>query len=67
MVSGFSGKTVLVVWGGWEGHEPRQSVELFVPWLRDQGFDVLYHDGFSRLSGHDVDREGPTLSAVRER
>jgi uncharacterized protein len=30
----------LVVWGGWEGHEPRQCAEVFVPWLRQQGFDV---------------------------
>lgn len=31
---------VLMVWGGWEGHQPRQTVELFAPWLREQGFDV---------------------------
>ncbi len=30
----------LVVWGGWEGHEPRQCAERFVPWLRQQGFEV---------------------------
>jgi type 1 glutamine amidotransferase len=31
---------VLVVWGGWPGQEPKQSVEVFVPWLVEQGFDV---------------------------
>jgi len=31
---------VLMVQGGWEGHEPKQCVDLFVPWLRTQGFDV---------------------------
>lgn len=30
----------LFVWGGWEGHEPKQCVEIFAPWLREQGFDV---------------------------
>ena len=30
----------LVIWGGWEGHEPRQCVEVFTPWLTQQGFDV---------------------------
>ncbi len=29
-----------MVWGGWEGHEPRQCVEVFEPFLREQGFDV---------------------------
>ncbi len=33
-------KKVLIVWGGWEGHEPRQCVDVFAPWLTQQGFDV---------------------------
>lgn len=33
-------KKALVVWGGWEGHQPKQTVDLFVPWLQQQGFDV---------------------------
>jgi type 1 glutamine amidotransferase len=33
-------KKALVVWGGWEGHQPKQSVDLFVPWLKAQGFEV---------------------------
>jgi len=35
-----AGKKVLVVWGGWEGHEPKQTVDVFAPWLAEQGFDV---------------------------
>jgi uncharacterized protein len=35
-----SGKKALVVWGGWEGHEPKQCVDIFVPWLKEQGFEV---------------------------
>jgi type 1 glutamine amidotransferase len=33
-------KHVLIVWGGWEGHEPKQCVDVFAPWLTGQGFDV---------------------------
>ena len=30
----------LVVWGGWDGHEPRQCADLFVTWMQQQGFEV---------------------------
>jgi hypothetical protein len=33
-------KSALFVWGGWEGHEPKQCVDLFAPWLESQGFKV---------------------------
>jgi type 1 glutamine amidotransferase len=33
-------KKVLIVWGGWEGHEPKQCVDIFAPWLIEKGFDV---------------------------
>jgi type 1 glutamine amidotransferase len=33
-------KKALFVWGGWEGHEPKQCVDIFAPWLQQQGFDV---------------------------
>ena len=33
-------KTALIVWGGWEGHEPKQCVDIFAPWLESQGFKV---------------------------
>jgi type 1 glutamine amidotransferase len=33
-------KKALVVWGGWEGHEPKKCVDIFVPWLGEHGFDV---------------------------
>jgi len=33
-------KKVLIVWGGWEGHQPKQTVDVFAPWLAEQGFDV---------------------------
>jgi type 1 glutamine amidotransferase len=33
-------KKALMVWGGWQGHEPQQTVERFAPFLRESGFDV---------------------------
>ncbi|MBP7795136.1 MAG: ThuA domain-containing protein [Candidatus Saccharicenans sp.] len=33
-------KKALIVWGGWEGHEPKQCVDIFAPWLKEQGFEV---------------------------
>jgi len=33
-------KKALMVWGGWDGHEPRQCVELLAPILKKEGFEV---------------------------
>ena len=33
-------REALVVWGGWDGHTPEQSVNVFIPWLKKQGFGV---------------------------
>jgi len=37
-------KSALFVWGGWEGHEPRQCVDIFAPLLREQGYAVEISD-----------------------
>lgn len=34
----------LVVRGGWEGHDPVGSTDVFIPHLRDSGFDVTVED-----------------------
>src|ERR1043165_4736730 len=33
-------KKALMTWGGWEGHTPKQSTEVFAPFLRENGYDV---------------------------
>ncbi|MER8004143.1 ThuA domain-containing protein [Streptomyces sp. NPDC094149] len=33
-------KRALVVRGGWEGHRPVEATELFIPFLRDNGYEV---------------------------
>jgi len=34
------GKKILFVYGGWEGHEPKQCVDLLLPWLISEGATV---------------------------
>jgi len=43
-IPSLKGKKVLYVYGGWAGHEPKQSVDLFVPWLRSEGAEVTVSD-----------------------
>lgn len=33
-------KSALVVWGGWDGHQPKETAELFAGILRDEGYSV---------------------------
>jgi len=33
-----------MVYGGWDGHEPKQCVERFAPFLRGQGYEVTISD-----------------------
>jgi len=37
-------KRALFVWGGWDGHTPKQSVDVFAPWLRQQSYAVEVAD-----------------------
>ena len=37
-------RSALMVWGGWDGHEPKQCVDVFAPYLREQGFEVRVSD-----------------------
>ena len=37
-------RRALVVRGGWDGHQPVEATDLFIPYLKDQGFDVRVED-----------------------
>ncbi len=39
-----TGKKALFVWGGWKGHEPGKTRDIFVPWIRQMGADVVVSD-----------------------
>jgi uncharacterized protein len=37
-------KSVLFVWGGWAGHEPKQCVDIFAPLMEQAGYQVTICD-----------------------
>jgi type 1 glutamine amidotransferase len=37
-------KRALMTWGGWDGHEPKQCVDIFAPFLEEQGYQVTITD-----------------------
>lgn len=37
-------KKALIVWGGWEGHEPKLCTDIFAPMLREREYDVTISD-----------------------
>ncbi len=37
-------KSALLVWGGWDGHEPKACIERFVPFLEHEGYEVEVSD-----------------------
>jgi uncharacterized protein len=37
-------KKALIVYGGWQGHEPKQTADVFAPLLTEAGFDVTLSD-----------------------
>ena len=65
-----SERTALVVRGGWEGHAPVEATELFLPFLRHNGFDVrveespeVYADA-DVLGGVDLIVQSVTMSKI---
>ncbi len=38
------GRKILYTYGGWKGHEPNQSLELFKPWMESEGAVVEAFD-----------------------
>jgi type 1 glutamine amidotransferase len=37
-------KSALLVWGGWQGHSPKECSDIFGPWLEEQGYRVKVSD-----------------------
>jgi type 1 glutamine amidotransferase len=37
-------KKALFVWGGWDGHEPRQCTDIFAPLIEKAGYEVCISD-----------------------
>lgn len=47
-------KRALIVWGGWEGHEPKQCAEIFAPWLQSQGYEVIVSSTLDTYTDKDL-------------
>lgn len=41
------GKNILFVYGGWEGHQPKECRDIFVPWMESAGAKVFVYDNLS--------------------
>ena len=51
-------KQALIVWGGWDGHEPKQVTDILAGALREQGFNVTVRgtlDAFAELPLEEFD------------
>lgn len=46
-------KKILVVWGGWDGHEPKQCVDLLLPWLEKEGAIVDVFNSLDKYADKD--------------
>ncbi len=47
-------KKAIMVWGGWEGHEPKQCADIFAPILEEEGFAVTISDTLDAYKDHDL-------------
>lgn len=50
-------KKALIVWGGWDGHEPKQVGELFAGLLDAEGFDVTVSNSLDSFDDGDALKE----------
>ena len=47
-------KRALMVWGGWDGHEPRQCVDAVSPVLQANGFETIISDTMDSYTDEDL-------------
>ena len=47
-------KKALIVWGGWDGHEPKLVAERFARTLREENFEVTVSDTLDILTEMDL-------------
>ena len=63
-------RRALVVRGGWDGHQPEAATDLFIPFLREQGYEVrvetdneVYADA-ETMAGTDLVLQCVTMSQI---
>jgi type 1 glutamine amidotransferase len=47
-------KKALFVWGGWEGHEPKQCTDIFAEVLKNEGYQVTISDSLDSYLEKDL-------------
>jgi type 1 glutamine amidotransferase len=63
-------KTALVVRGGWDGHQPVEATELFIPHLERNGYEVRIEDSpkiyadAEYMTGVDLVMQAMTMSTI---
>jgi len=55
--SPLNGKKVLFVWGGWMGHEPDKCRDIFVPWMKTEGAEVIVSDTLEAYTKYDLKKD----------
>jgi len=63
-------KTALFVWGGWEGHEPEQTQNIFIPLLESEGYEITQSNTLDsyldvdKMSTYDLIVNTVTMSSI---
>jgi type 1 glutamine amidotransferase len=63
-------KSALFVWGGWDGHEPKQCVDIFAPYMTKNGYDVTISDSLDayldaeKMASYSVITQVVTMSTI---
>ncbi len=57
-------KRAIMVWGGWEGHEPKKCVDIFAPFLESKGYKV---EVFDKLDVYADGNKTFTVGSVEDR
>jgi type 1 glutamine amidotransferase len=60
-------RRALVVRGGWEGHSPVEATDLFIPYLKENGYDVTVSgttESYLDLDGVDLVLQCVTMSEI---
>ncbi|MFM2310454.1 MAG: hypothetical protein RLY87_2576 [Chloroflexota bacterium] len=63
-------KSALFVWGGWDGHEPKQCVDIFAPYMAKNGYDVTISDTLDayldaeKMASYNVITQVVTMSTI---
>ena len=47
-------RKAVIVWGGWEGHEPKKCVDIFAPMLEGEGYEVTVSEDLDTYKDQDL-------------